>query len=86
MGLDSHFEEEALTTIELDNLSPAEELVINVIINEGRRREREEIIATLIEELNNVSCCCDTATFGTHYLAHNQPDNIIDLIKRRKIE
>jgi len=77
--------EDILTTIELDDLSPAEELVINIFINEGRRREREEIIETLIKELGDVSCCCDTATFGAHYLAHIQPDNIIDLIKKRKI-
>lgn len=81
----SAIEDDVLTTIELDNLTAAEELVIDILINEGRRREREEIIAELIRELSDVSCCCDTASFGTHYLAHNQPDNIIDLIKRRKI-
>lgn len=80
----SAIEDELLTTIELDNLTPAEELVINVILNEGRRREREEIIEQLMS-LYDITCCCDTAAFGTHYLAHNQPDNIIDLIKRRKI-
>ena len=76
--------DDVLTTIELDGLTPAEELVINVIINEGRRREREEIIESLMT-LYNIDCCCDSASFGDHYLSHVQPDNLIDLIKSRKI-
>lgn len=77
-------EEEELVRLELD-LDDEATFVANLFIDEGRRREREEIIATLIKELGDVSCCCDTATFGAHYLAHNQSDNIIDLIKNRKI-
>ena len=76
--------DDILTTIELDGLSPAEELVINILINEGRRREREEIIESLMT-LYNIDCCCDSASFGDHYLSHVQPDNLIDLIKSRKI-
>lgn len=58
--------------------------IINLIINEGRRREREEIIAALMGKYDE-SCCCDTARFGEHYLAHKQPDNLINLINQRKI-
>jgi hypothetical protein len=81
----SSFNDDVLTTIELDNLSPSEELVINIIINEGRRREREEIIAELMKHYNE-SCCCDTAVFGEHYLSHRQPDNFIDMIRNRPYE
>lgn len=80
----SAINDELLTTIELDNLKPAEELVINIILNEGRRREREEIIADLMKKYDE-SCCCDTARFGEHYLAHKQPDNLINLINSRRI-
>lgn len=76
--------DEELTTIELDNLTELDQLIINMFINEGRRREREEIIADLMK-MYHVDCCCDTAYFGDHYLSHKQPDNIIDLIKKRKI-
>ena len=75
---------EDLVTMELD-LNDDAMFVANLFINEGRRREREEIIQDLIHELGHTSCCCDASTGGNHYLSHSQPDNIIDLIKRRKI-
>ena len=84
MGLESSSDEE-LTTIELEIENETQELIINVIMNEGRRREREEIIESLMT-LYNIDCCCDSASFGDHYLAHVQPDNLIDLIKSRKIQ
>jgi hypothetical protein len=81
--LDSSSEEE-LTVLELD-LPEDVQLVANMFINEGRRREREDIIESVIAEMYDVLCCCDTSTFGDHYLSPKQADNIIDLIKSRKI-
>lgn len=78
------YSEEDLVMLELDP-TPAEALVINIVINEGRRREREEIIAELMKHYNE-SCCCDTAVFGEHYLNHKQPDNFIDMIRNRPYE
>ena len=78
-------ETKTLTTIELEDLTPDQELIINIIINEGRRREREEIIASLKSRWNE-SCCCDEASFGDHYLAEQQPDNLIKLINEREID
>ena len=66
--------------IELEDLTDSETLIINIFINEGRLREQERIIAKL-QTLYPVSCCCDTAQFGEHYLSHRQPDNLIDFIK-----
>jgi hypothetical protein len=83
MDLDLSSKEE-LTTIELD-LDAEAELVANMFISEGRLREREDIIELLIGEMYNTSCCCDTSTFGDHYLSPKQADNIIDLIKKRKM-
>lgn len=74
-------EEEELVSLELD-LNEEATFIANLFIDEGRRREREEIIEALMT-LKNVSCCCDTATFGDHYLSHWQSDNLIDLIKTR---
>ena len=82
MALDLSADEE-LVTMELD-LDDDSMFIINLIINEGRRREREEIIAALMGKYDE-SCCCDTARFGEHYLAHKQPDNLINLINQRKI-
>ena len=82
MALDLSADEE-LVTLELD-LDDNYMFVINLIINEGRRREREEIIAALMGKYDE-SCCCDTARFGEHYLAHKQPDNLINLINQRRI-
>lgn len=82
MALDLSADEE-LVTMELD-LDDNSMFIINLIINEGRRREREEIIAALMGKYDE-SCCCDTARFGEHYLAHKQPDNLINLINQRKI-
>lgn len=82
MALDLSADEE-LVTMELD-LDDNSMFIINLIINEGRRREREEIIAALMGKYDE-SCCCDTARFGEHYLAHKQPDNLINLINSRKI-
>jgi hypothetical protein len=76
---------EELFTLELD-LKDEAEFVANLFINEGRRREREDIIEMLIAELYSVTCCCDTSTFGDHYLSPKQADNIIDLIKKKEIE
>ncbi len=67
--------------IELDDLSDDEAMIINIFINEGRLREQERIIAKL-KTLYNIDCCCDSAKFGDHYLSHQQPDNIIDFIKK----
>lgn len=75
-------EEEELVRLELD-LGDEATLIANIFIDEGRRREREEIIESLMK-MKNVSCCCDTATFGDHYLSHVQPDNLIDLIKTKQ--
>ncbi len=83
MGSDS-FSDEELTVVELD-ATPEQAMIINIVINEGRRREREEIIAELMKHYNE-SCCCDTAVFGEHYLSHRQPDNFIDMIRNRPYE
>lgn len=82
MGLDLSADKE-LVTMELD-LNDKEMFIANLFISEGRRREREEIIEQLMS-LYNITCCCDSAPFGEHYLSHRQSDNIIDLIKSRKI-
>lgn len=82
MALDLSADEE-LVTLELD-LDDNYMFVINLIINEGRRREREEIVEALMGKYDE-SCCCDTARFGEHYLAHKQPDNLINLINQRRI-
>ena len=66
--------------IELDDLTDDETMIINIFINEGRIREQERIIAKL-QTLYGITCCCDSATFGDHYLSHKQPDNLIDFIK-----
>lgn len=67
-------------TIELD-LSEDEAKIFNIILNEGRLQEQERIIA-LINTLYDITCCCDSDSFGNHYLSHKQPDNLIDLIKK----
>jgi hypothetical protein len=66
-------------TIELD-LTEDEAKVFNIILREGMMQEQERIIAKL-KTLYDITCCCDSATFGAHYLAHKQPDNLIDFIK-----
>lgn len=71
--------------LEIEPETDMQALVMNLFINEGRLREQEEIIELLMQ-MKNVTCCCDTATFGDHYLAHNQPDNIIDMIRNREIK
>jgi hypothetical protein len=81
-GSESSFKEE-LTTIELD-LTEEAELVANMFINEGRRREREEIVELLMAKYDEL-CCCDSASFGSHYLADCQPDNLIKLISNRPV-
>ena len=77
-------EDEILTTIELEPEDDFQALVINILINEGRRREREEIIESLMS-LYDAGCCCDSSSFGEHYLSERQPDSLIKLIKSRKI-
>jgi hypothetical protein len=77
------YSDEGLTTIELD-LDEEAQLIANILINEGRRREREEIVEALMR-LDEAGCCCDSATFGDHYLSDKQPDNLISLINSRKI-
>lgn len=67
-------------TIELTDLTPDQALIIDILIREGMLREQERII-TKLNTLYDITCCCDTATFGAHYLAHKQPDNLIDFIK-----
>ena len=67
------------TTIDLDFTSD-QMLVVGLLLREGMLREQERIIAKL-NTLYDITCCCDTATFGAHYLAHKQPDNLIDFIK-----
>jgi hypothetical protein len=74
---------EKLTTLDLD-LGDDATFVANLFINEGRRREREEIVELLMTKYNEL-CCCDSASFGSHYLADCQPDNLIKLISERKI-
>ena len=66
--------------IELDNLSEDQAMIIDILIREGMLREQERIIAKL-NTLYDIACCCDTATFGNHYLSCKQPDNLIDFIK-----
>lgn len=77
------YSNEELTTIELD-LDEEAQLIANILISEGRRREREEIVEALMS-LYDSSCCCDSSSFGEHYLAERQPDNLIKLINQRKI-
>lgn len=48
---------------------------------QGREDMAEEIITKLMT-LYNITCCCDSATFGDHYLSHKQPDNLIDMIRK----
>ena len=48
---------------------------------QGREDREQEIIAKLMT-LYDTTCCCDSATFGSHYLTHKQPDNLIDFIKK----
>ena len=68
-------------TLDLDNLTEREAFIIEIFIREGSLREQERIIAKL-NTLYDITCCCDTATFGGHYLSHKQPDNLIDFIKK----
>jgi len=77
-------DDEELVHLELEIDDELQQLVIDMFINEGRRREREEIIAALMNKYNE-SCCCDSANFGDHYLSPRQPDNIIGMINKRKI-
>ena len=72
--------ENEYVTLELDNITEREAFIIDIFIREGRLREQERIIAKL-NTLYNITCCCDSATFGDHYLSHKQPDNLIDFIK-----
>jgi hypothetical protein len=72
--------ENEYVTLELDNLTDREMFIIDIFIREGRLREQERIIAKL-NTLYDIACCCDTATFGNHYLSCKQPDNLIDFIK-----
>lgn len=48
---------------------------------QGREDREAEIIAKLMT-LYDISCCCDTSSFGNHYLSCKQPDNLIDFIKK----
>jgi hypothetical protein len=73
--------ENEYVTLELDNLTEREIFIIDIFIREGRLREQERIIAKL-NTLYDITCCCDSATFGAHYLSERQPDNLIDFIKR----
>ena len=68
------------STVELD-LTEDEAKIFEIILNEGRLQEQERIIAKLMT-LYDTTCCCDSATFGSHYLTHKQPDNLIDFIKK----
>jgi hypothetical protein len=67
--------------IELDDLTDDQAMIVNIFIREGMLREQERIIAKL-NTLSDITCCCDTSTFGNHYLSHQQPDNLIDFIKK----
>lgn len=40
------------TTIELDGLKKAEADIVNAVINEGRLREKEEILAKIERKIN----------------------------------
>jgi hypothetical protein len=53
--------------------------VAELFIKEGRLRERERVIR-LLHTLYDLECCCDSASFGDHYLDRRQPDNLVDLI------
>lgn len=68
------------TTIELD-LPPAAQIIADALIREGELREQERIIEKL-KTLWDVTCCCDSSSFGEHYLSHRQGDNLIDFIKK----
>jgi hypothetical protein len=68
------------TTLELD-LTEDQKIIFDIIIKEGMLQEQERIIK-LLNNLYNVTCCCDSASFGEHYLAHKQPDNLIDMIRK----
>lgn len=72
--------ENEYVTLELDNLTEREMFIIDIFIREGRLREQERIIAKL-NTLYDITCCCDSAKFGDHYLSHQQPDNLIDFIR-----
>ena len=78
------FSNEELTTLEIEPKDATQELVMNIFINEGRRREREEIAELLMSKYDEL-CCCDSASFGSHYLADCQPDNLIKLISNRPV-
>ena len=67
--------------LELDGLTEDQAKIIDILIQEGMLREQERIIAKL-KTLYNIDCCCDSASFGDHYLSHRQPDNLIDFIKK----
>lgn len=75
--------DEEFVTMELEPENELQALLLNALINEGRMREREEIIEMLMK-LENLSCCCDSATFGDHYLSERQPDSIITMIKNHR--
>ena len=49
---------------------------------QGREDMREEIIHLLMKEMYNIDCCCDSASFGDHYLSNMQYDNIPDFIRK----
>ena len=66
--------------LEFSDMTDDQVMIFNLIIREGMIREQERIIAKL-NTLYNITCCCDSATFGDHYLSHKQPDNLIDFIK-----
>jgi hypothetical protein len=72
------------TTVELTDLPPHTEMLANILIREGRLREREEIIELLMSKYDDV-CCCDSSSFGNHYLSSRQPDNLIKLISDRSL-
>jgi hypothetical protein len=78
------YSNEELTSIELD-LDEESQLIANILISEGRRREREEIVELLMSKYEEL-CCCDSASFGSHYLADCQPDNLVKLINQREIK
>lgn len=67
------------TTIGLD-LPPAAKIIADALIREGAMREQERIIEKL-KTLWDVTCCCDSSSFGEHYLSHRQGDNLIKFIK-----
>jgi hypothetical protein len=49
-------------------------------LHKAQQEKVEEIVKLLKREMYDISCCCDTASFGDHYLSHMQPDNLINLI------